>query len=181
MPRKLLLQMHISLDGKVSGPDNSFDWATHNWDDALNAHITALMATVDHILIGRKLGEGFIPHWRANPELEGAAKINATKKTVISRSLETSPWGEGVEVANRIEDVVARLKAEDGGNIITYGGAETAQKLVAAGLVDDLHLIVDPVAIGGGTSLFTTRADYQLMSVKAFECGVSVAHYRPKN
>lgn len=182
MPRKLILQMHISLDGKVYDADNGLSWATHDWDDALNEHITEIMDTVDHILIGRKLAEGFIPHWSSNPDLPGADRINGLPKTVISTALQQSSWAGTVEVASgKIEDVVNGLKAKNGRDVITYGGAETAQKLVGAGLVDELHLIVDPASVGeGGVSLFTTPADYQLVDVRAFDCGVSVAHYRPK-
>lgn len=129
----------------------------------------------------RKLAEGFIPHWVNNTELAGAQKINSLPKSVFSTTLNKSPWGERVEtVGGEVKDVVEALKAKDGGDIITYGCGETAQKLVAAGLVNELLLMVDPGSLGGGTSLFTTRMDYELVNVRPFPCDLNLALYRPK-
>lgn len=184
MPGKLLLQLHISLSAHITGPSSSLSWATHAFSPDLNAAIAAHSARATRMLLGRKLAEGFIPHWAAHPELPGAEEMNALSKTVVSSTLEKVPegWEGDVEVVGgELKDVVARLKAGDeGGDIISYGGAETAQALVAKGLVDELFLIVEPVSLERGVSLFTTRADYVLVSVRAFECGVSLAHYRLK-
>lgn len=131
--------MHISLDGYVTGPDNDCSWITHGFDDELNAYIkTTIMPSVDHMLLGRKLAIGFIPHWIAHPELEGADVINSLRKTVVTCTLKESPWGEDVALIGRrekIEERVNDLKAQKGGDIITYGGARTGRALVAANLV----------------------------------------------
>lgn len=184
--RKILLQMHFSLDAQVTSATSTLDWTTQPWTSDLKAYITSISASADHILLGRKLAEGFIPHWRSHPESEGAGKINGMGKTVISRSLKHSKWGESVEVVSAdagLEEVVAAVKARKGdGDVITYGGAEMARGLVERSLVDELFLIVEPVSLGdgGGSGLFSTRKEYVLVEVKAFECGVSVAHYRKK-
>lgn len=183
--RKLLLQMHISLDGKVTSATSTLDWTTQPWTPDLKAYITSISASADHILLGRKLAEGFIPHWRSHPELEGAEKINGMGKTVVSRSLKENKWDESVEVAGAdvgLEEVVGALKARKGErDVITYGGAEMARGLVERGLVDELFLIAEPVSLGDGApGLFSTRKEYVLVGARAFECGVSVAHYRKK-
>mgnify|MGYP001396391717 CR=1 FL=1 len=61
--RKIKLQMQMTVDGFVAGPNGELDWAIFNWDDALNNYVMALTEPVDCILMGRVLAQGFIPHW----------------------------------------------------------------------------------------------------------------------
>ena len=71
--RKVKLQMQVSLDGYVAGPNGEMDWMVWNWDDQLKDHVARLTESVDCIVLGRHLAEGFIPHWAnavANPMLE---------------------------------------------------------------------------------------------------------------
>lgn len=180
---KPLLQMHVSLDAKVTSATSSLDWTTQPWIPDLKAYITPITASAGHIPLGRSLAEGFIAHWSAHAELEGAEKVNGVAKTVIFRSLKENKWGGGVEVVGGdagLDDAVRALKESKGeGDVITYGGAEMARGLVEKGLVDELFLIVEPGSLGeGGVGCFSTRKGYVLVEARAFECGVSVAHYR---
>lgn len=140
--RKVLLQMHISLDGKVASPTSTMDWTIQPWTPDLNAHIASISASADHILLGRSLAEGFIAHRTFHPELEGADKINGMGKSVVSRSPRESKWGEGVEVVGGdvdLDEVVQALKGKEGsGDVIIYGGTETARGSVEAVLVNEL-------------------------------------------
>jgi dihydrofolate reductase len=89
--RKLKLQMQVTLDGFVAGPNWEMDWVTFDWDDQLNQYVTELTDMVDCILLGRKLAEGFIPHWAALPENEdpaGVQQMNDTAKVVFTNTLE---------------------------------------------------------------------------------------------
>ena len=60
--RKLKLQMQMSIDGFVAGPNGEQDWMVWNWDDSLNAYVDEITASIDCILLGRVLAQGFIPH-----------------------------------------------------------------------------------------------------------------------
>jgi dihydrofolate reductase len=79
--RKLKLQVQMTVDGFIAGPNGEMDWLTFNWDNELKEYVGALTEPVDSIVLGRKLAQGFIPHWAANPELEGADKINENRKS----------------------------------------------------------------------------------------------------
>ena len=77
--RKLKLQVQMTVDGFIGGPNGELNWASFNWDKELNTYVGELTEPVDTILLGRKLAEGFIPYWASNPEGEagrGAEKFN---------------------------------------------------------------------------------------------------------
>jgi dihydrofolate reductase len=181
--RLLLLQAHCSIDGFIAGPDNNLlDWITYNFSDDLNDAIEGLTDKVDRILLGRSLAEGFIPAWKGRKSGEpGVDKINNTPKTVFSTTIDQNPWGEGVVVKADLEGEVKQMKAEEGGDIVAYGGVRTAQTLVEKDLVDELILLVSPVALGDGKRLFTKRVDWDVVSFRTFECGVSMMHFRAKS
>src|SRR4030095_8157174 len=96
--RKLKLQMQLSLDAYVAGPNGEMDWMVWNWDEALMKYVTELTESVDQIILGRKLAEGFIPHWTAakenpeNPEHAFAWQMVDREKIVFTRTMETCPW-----------------------------------------------------------------------------------------
>ena len=69
--RKLKLQVQMSIDGYIAGPNGEMDWMEWDWDDKLKQYVGDITASVDCIILGRKLAEGFIPYWSAvaaNPE-----------------------------------------------------------------------------------------------------------------
>ena len=183
--RKLKLQMQVTLDGYVAGPNRELDWVTFDWDDQLNQYVTALTETVDCMLLGRKLAEGFIPHWAALPENEDTASIqemNDTAKVVFTGTLETSNWANTVLATGSLVDEVSRLKQQPGKDMITYGGASFAAALVKHGLIDEYHLFINPVAIGRGFSIFKEISSQHNLSLKysrAFPCGIVALFYEP--
>jgi dihydrofolate reductase len=177
--RKLKLQMQVSVDGFVCGPNGEMDWVFMDWDQALMDYVTAITADVDTILMGRKLAEGFIPHWRAfidNPETDsaGGRKMVFTPKIVFTNTVDENPWEYASLEKGDLKTAVQALKASPGGDIMTYGGASFAKALVAAGLVDEFHLFVNPTAIGAGLSIFGQRTDLKMQATHHFDCGVAV-------
>ena len=184
--RKLKLQMQVTLDGYVAGPNGEMDWVTFNWDDQLNQYVTELTETVDCMLLGRKLAEGFIPHWAALPEGEDTAsvqKMNDTTKVVFTDTLENSKWANTVLAKGSLVDEISRLKRQSGQDMITYGGASFASALVKHGLIDEYHLFINPVAIGRGLTIFKAIENPQNLALKysrAFPCGIVALYYIPK-
>jgi dihydrofolate reductase len=183
--RRFKLQVQTTLDGYMGGPEGEIDWAVAPWSPDVNDYVEALMASVDTIVLGRRLAEGFIPAWAARPEGESEAAIdwmNDTPKVVISDSLTESPW-EGVTVrGGDLAQIVGDLKAEAGGDLIAYGGGTLVRSLIAAGPLDELHLFVNPTAIGEGIPVFGRGSHQQLRLVAAtpFECGMTALHLVPK-
>ena len=178
--RKLKLQVQVSVDGFIAGPNGELDWAIFDWDDELKQYVTKLTETVDGILLGRKLAEGFIPYWAANPEMEGASVFNNTEKIVFSKTLASSPWENTQVLGGELSEEITRLKMQPGGDLIVYGGASFVSELLRLGQVDELHLFVNPTALGSGLPIFqslNTRQSLALKQAQAFACGIVVLCY----
>lgn len=184
--RKFKLQVQTSVDGYMAGPNGEMDWMTLPWTDDINAYVAALDEPVDCIVLGRKLAEGFIPAWAAGPEgedQEAIDKMNDTPKVVISNTLTESPWENTVVAGGDLAETVNQLKAQPGGDMIAYGGGTLVSDLIAKGLLDELHLFVNPTAIGAGIPVFPHLDAYQqlrLVAAQPFDCGITALHFEPK-
>lgn len=188
--RKLKLQVQITVDGYVAGPNGEMDWMTYNWDDELKQYVTAVTEPVDCIVLGRKLAQGFIPHWAAvaaNPEHEehsAGVKFTDTPKVVFTETLNESEWENTVLAKGSLVDEITKLKNQEGQDIIAYGGATFVSDLIKHGLIDEFHLFVNPTAIGSGMTIFKELDSTQNLSLvksKAFDCGIVVLNYEPKH
>lgn len=184
--RKLKLQVQMSVDGFIAGPQGEMDFMAWNWDDALKQYVEDLTESVDGIVMGRKLAEGFIPYWAQvasdpqHEEFEAGKTFAGMPKVVFSRTLKESPW-ENARIAQReLTAEIRALKEQPGEDIIAYGGAEFVSSLIQEGLVDDFHLFVNPVAIGQGMPIFQAldrKQGFTLREARSFTCGIVVLHY----
>src|SRR5579872_3020732 len=181
--RKLKLQMQQTVNGFVGGPNGEMDWMDMNWTDDINQYVTALTEPVDTIVMGRKLAEGFIPYWADAAAQPGAPdfahKMNDTPKVVFSKTLDKSNWERTTLAKGNLKDEINNLKNKSGGDIIVYGGADFVSNLIYEGLIDELHLSVNPSAIGSGLNIFKERTDLKLINVTTFTSGKVVLHYEP--
>jgi dihydrofolate reductase len=180
---KLKLQVQISIDGFIAGSNGEMDWMTWNWDEKLIEYTGKLTEPVQLILLGRKMSEGFIPHWQnaleANPEDWAAHKFTHTRKVVFSRTLKEAE-GVNVSVASDIKEV-PQLVSETNGDTIVYGGATFVSSLIAENLIDEYYLFVNPVAVGNGLPVFNKvegKLPLTLVESIGFECGITVLHYK---
>jgi dihydrofolate reductase len=184
--RTFKLQVQTTVDGYMAGPNGELDWTTMPWTDDLDAHIDALTEAVDCIVLGRKLAGQFIPYWGSRPEGEPKAAvdwINDTPKVVISDTLTESPWENAAVAGGDLAETVNRLKAQPGGDMIVYGGATLVSSLIGKGLLDELHLFVNPTAIGAGLPVFPNLGAYQqlrLVAARRFDCGITGLHFEPE-
>lgn len=159
--RKLKLQMHVSIDGYVAGPNGEMDWI----------HTTAgpqpvidLARTCDTLLMGRKLGQGFIDSWENtyhnapdSPFHPLARAIVEMRKIVFSHTQDTIS-GNNAEITRAdLATTVNALKSQPGKDILVYGGANFAGNLIDLDLVDEYHLFLKPVALGCGMKIFRAR------------------------
>ena len=184
--RKLKLQMQISVDGFVAGPDGQLDWMTFDMDEKLLSFINHLTDTSDTILLGRKMTEGFIKYWEyvitqpKSPEYEFAQKMVRMPKVVFSKTVKKVE-GQNVRVENGpIVDAVNRLKGQSGKDIVVYGGATFVSSLIENRLIDELNLFVNPVAIGKGMQIFSQRTPLTLNASVGYTSGIVVNTYKPK-
>jgi dihydrofolate reductase len=181
--RKLKLQVQMSVDGFVAGPNGELDWMVWDWDDELKNYVGKITDPVDCIILGRKLAEGFIPYWNSHPDEEGADKINATKKIIFTRTLDKSIWQNSTLAKGDLVEEINELKKQEGNDIIVYGGATFVSSLIKNDLIDEYHLFINPVAIGKGMTIFreiSSKQDLKLVKSIAFECGIVVHYYEPR-
>lgn len=185
--RKLKLQVQMSVDGFIAGPNGEMDWMEWNWGDDIKAYVTALTKPVDTILLGRKLAQGFIPHWTsfaANPETtdDFSVKMVETEKLVFTKTLnDAGDWKNTRLVAGDLVKEVNAVKQGSGGDIIAYGGGEFVSSLIENALIDDLHLFVNPTAVGKGMPIFQALKDkqkFKLVGATAFDCGIVCLNYQ---
>ena len=182
--RKLKLQMQITVDGFVAGPDGQLDGLTLDMDEKLLAFINHLTDTSDTILLGRKMTDGFTSYWESvqpsSPEYEFAQKMVNTPKVVFSKTIQ-SVKGKNIRVENgALVDAINRLKGQPGKDIIVYGGATFVSSLIENRLIDELNFFVNPIAIGEGLQVFSQRTRLALARSVAYASGIVVNTYTPK-
>ena len=141
--RKLKLQVQMTVDGYIAGPNGEMDFFTFNWGDDIKNYLTTITDPIDTIVLGRKLAEGFIPYWASvaadasNPEQSAGKKFADAPKVVLSKTLDKSNW-DNTKVANgNIVDEINKLKQQPGGDIMAYGGANFVSSLKKNGLIND--------------------------------------------
>ncbi|MGZ3751509.1 MAG: dihydrofolate reductase family protein [Mucilaginibacter sp.] len=191
--RKLKLQIQITIDGFVAGPNGEFDWAFIAGNDdaeALQQVIgfgAELAAGCDTFLMGRKLAAStFCSYWENvadnqpdNPWHPLATLIANFRKIAFS-STETTLPGRNLEVENGdLATAVNALKEQPGKDILVYGGADFVSSLISLNLIDEYYLVVNPVAIGAGLPIFKERKVLELQSSIAFKHGKIVNKYVP--
>jgi dihydrofolate reductase len=189
MTRKLKLQVQMSIDGYICGPNGELDFMVWDWDDDLKQYVTSLTEPVDCIVLGRKLAQGFIPHWAGvaadpnHPEHSAGIKFTDTPKVVFSQTLEKSEWANTLLAKGNLVEEITRLKNQPGKDIIAYGGATFVSALIKDGLIDEFHLFINPTAIGNGMAIFKKmdrKQNLVLVKSTAFDCGIVVLYYQPK-
>jgi len=188
--RKLKLQVQVSIDGFVARPDGASDWMTWDWDDELKKYVIELTDSVDTILLGRKMTEGFISYWTDvvtnktdSPEYDFAKKMVNIPKFVFTKTLDKHNWKNTKLAKGNISDEVNQLKKQNGKGIIVYGGAGFVSSLIKNNLIDEYHLFINSSSIGKGMTIFSGVADkfdLELVKSKAYDCGIVVNHYEPK-
>jgi len=179
----------MTVDGYIAGLNGEMDWMTFNWDNELNKYVAEITKSVDCIVLGRKLAQGFITHWAAvaadpdHPEFTAGMKFTDTHKVVFTKTLDRSEWDNTVLAKVDLVDGINALKKQDGKDIIAYGGATFVSALIKQGLIDEFHLFINPAAIGNGMTIFKEldrKQDLTLVKSTSFDCGIVVLNYEPK-
>ena len=154
--RKIIAGMFISLDGVVEAPDQ---WHFPYFNEEMGAAVDATLGAADTILFGRKTYDSFAGAW---PEREAAGgedaafakKLGDMRKIVVSNQQLELTWRNSEQLEGDLVEAVTALKNEPGGNIGMSGSVSVVRQLLAAGLLDELHLLVHPIAVRKGLRLF---------------------------
>lgn len=175
--RKLVESTFVTLDGDIGNPQV---WGSPYWDDEHAAYATKLLFAADALLLGRATYEGFVEAW---PSRDGdfADRINSLPKHVASRSLQETTWN-ATTIDGDLAEAVAALKEQPGEDILKFGTGEVDRTLIPAGLLDEFHLWIFPVLVGGGQRLIEgiDTTHLKLVETTPFESGIVVNVYAPK-
>jgi dihydrofolate reductase len=178
--RKIKSNFFISLDGVVESPDK---WHFPYFNDEMGAAVGAAAVGVDAYLMGRVLYEEWAGYWPEHADEPFGDVLNATKKYVVSNSLQKAEWQNSEIISGDVAQRLTDLKAQDGGDIAMSGSATTVRWLLREGLVDELNLLVHPIAVGEGLArLFSAdepSIPLELVSSETFTTGVLGLRYVP--
>jgi dihydrofolate reductase len=186
--RKLKLQVQMTLDGFVAGPDGQLDWmwTPGERDESSLQKVIELADSCDTILLGRNMTRGFIDYWENvvdnqpdSPEQSLAQRMVNMRKIVFSRTLNAIS-GRNLKVENGdLTAAVHALKKEPGKDIIVYGGANFVSSLISQNLIDEYYIFRSPVAIGNGLSIFKEEKLLKLESSTSYKNGKMLNKYLP--
>jgi dihydrofolate reductase len=163
--RRVVTNLALSLDGRYAKPDNHLDmsWVMpYAVSEVARDHLTSLWEPATTALLGRVNAEGFLGFWPTVIDMEGADPRDVgfatwlvdVDKVVLSSTLDEAPWDRTTIEDRPTAEVVAELKAGDGGDILVPSSPTVIKALLAADLVDRLAMTVFPVSLGGGPRLF---------------------------
>jgi dihydrofolate reductase len=179
--RRLIYSMGVSLDGYITGPDGRHDWSVP--DEELHRFHNEQAAALGAHLLGRRLYEDMV--WWETEEQPGAVRSefarawSALEKVVFSTTLDAVQGTSRLATAGIAEEV-ARLREQPGGDI-AVGGAGLAAGVIRLGLMDEYHLFVNPIVVGGGTPFFPALdapIGVELVETRTFGSRVIYLRYR---
>lgn len=191
--RKLIVSEFMSLDGVIQAPggkdedrDGGFEyggWTMPYWHDDIGQAFVGMMKDTDAFLLGRRT---YVTHAEAfEPMPKGdffGDLMNAPKKYVVSRTITNPIWRDTTVIRDNVVESVRALKAQPGKNILTDGSSQLAHTLFANDLVDEVHLLLYPLVLGGGKRLFPegNYATFTLLAAMPYPSGVVGLHYERK-
>ena len=184
--------MWVTLDGVVQGlgradEDTRGGFAYGGWgvrynDEVMGREMAKAMAKPGDMLFGRRTWQDFITAWgRLTDGNPVTTHMNAATKYVVSRTLEDADaWQNSILLRGDAVELVAKLKAQSGGDLGIIGSASLVRSLHAAALIDRYTLLICPLTLGSGTRLFegsTPPAEFELTDSVATTKGVIIAQY----
>ena len=190
--RTVAVTMWVTLDGVVQGlgrPDEDTrggfthgGWGPRYNDEVMGREMAAAMARPGDMLFGRRTWQDFITAWgRRTDGNPVTTRMNAATKYVVSRTLtDAGAWQNSVLLRGDAASVVAKLKAEPGGDLGIIGSVSLVRSLHAAGLIDHYTLLICPLTLGSGTRLFEALApltEFELTGSVTTTKGVIIARY----
>ncbi len=181
--RKLIACLFTTIDGVVEAPEQ---WHFPYFNDQMGAIVGSLMC--DTQLLGRRTYEDFAATWPAREhagkeDAALAAQIGDQRKIVVSHQELDFSWRNSEQLAGELLEAVGALKSQPGGDIAMSGSISVLGQLLDAGLVDELHLLVDPLVVREGARLFERgggRLPMTLVHSATLDNGVIHVVYAPK-
>ena len=189
--RKVIVAEQISLDGVIQSPGGPNEdpggefhlggWVVPYADEAIGKNLQDLLSQPFELLLGRRTYDIWAAYWprvRAGNAIADA--FNRVPKHVATHRADTLAWQPSHALKGDLADAVRALKDKDGGNLLTWGSGDIVCQLLAAGLVDELRLLIFPVVLGHGKRVFGDNSQpsaFTLASSTSSRSGVLITRY----
>ncbi|MCI4318907.1 MAG: dihydrofolate reductase family protein [Thermoplasmata archaeon] len=178
MARKVSATLFVTLDGVIADPHT---WSFPFWNDEIAKFKDAELRRTDALLLGRITYDVFAGAWPQRKDDAGFAdRFNSMTKYVVSSTLKNASWtGSKIVRPGELPQLIAKVTAEDGGDVMAHGSATLVESLIRDGQLDELRLLVYPVLLGKGKRLFegTGEKTLKLASSTKFASGVVALIY----
>ena len=182
--RKLNVFNFVTLNGYFEGPNNDISWHRHGAEE--NKFSDDSLKAEGILLFGRRTYEMMYSFWptemAAEQFPETAKGMNRSQKIVFSNTLKKAEWKNTKVIGGDIVEEMKRLKKLKGMDMVILGSGSIVTQFADAGLIDEYQIMVDPVAIGKGTTMFKglkNKLDLKLTETKIFKSGVVLLCYKP--
>ena len=161
--RKVVAYMLVSVDGVAEDPEQFL----FEFDQVMEGNLAEVIGTQDTVLLGRRMYDEWSNYWPKSDDQPFADFINNVQKYVATAAPLTREWTNAESIQGPVDDFVRELKSGDGGDIGIHGSISLTRSLLAAGLVDELRLLVAPRVVGRGRRLFEDDVAHTLELVQS--------------
>jgi dihydrofolate reductase len=182
--RRLSVFNLMTLDGYIAGQDGDISW--HKVDSEFQEYAEKNSNSGNTLLFGRVTYELMAGYWASPEALKNdpivAKGMNGSTKIVFSRTLDKADWANTRLVKDDMVGEVRRLKQQNGKDLTVLGSGAVVAQLAQAGLIDEYQIILNPVVLGKGKTMFegiTNRLTLKLIKTRSFSNGNVLLHYEP--
>jgi dihydrofolate reductase len=173
----------ITLNGFISGINDDINWHKHGEEE--NQYASESLKSGNVLLFGRRTYEMMAGYWPTPKAMQNdpsvAGGMNNAEKIVFSKTLKTAGWKNTKIIAGNIVEEVRKLKQMAGNNMTLLGSGSIVTLFAGHGLIDEFEIMIDPIAIGSGISIFKgikQPLDLRLTNVRTFKSGVVLLSYK---
>lgn len=180
--RKIIFFMLTSIDGYFEGPNHDLSW--HNVDKEFNKFAIAQLKETDLLFFGHTTYDMMASFWPSEHAIKTdpvvAGLMNKTKKVVFSKTLKKAAWNNTTILKDVIPSKIFKLKKQKGKYISIFGSSNLALSFIKHGLIDEFRIMVNPLVLGKGTTLFNginNKLALKLIDTKTFRNGNTLLTY----
>lgn len=182
---KLSVFNFITLDGYFEGPEKgNIGWHKHGKEE--NEYASEGLQSKNILLFGRITYGMMVSYWPTTMAAENdpvvAKGMNDAEKIVFSKTMKKAEWSHTRLIKDNIAEEIKKLKQKPGKDMILLGSGSIVTQFAEKNLIDEYQIMIDPVAIGAGNSIFKKMnhpLDLKLISTKTFKSGVVLLCYKP--
>jgi dihydrofolate reductase len=181
--RKVVASPFTSLDGFMAGPHGEIEWNTPYFDGEMAAFVEEQLDQTGTLLFGKVTYQYFAEYWPTaglQDDPGHAATMNSLPKIVFSTTLERATWSNSRLVRDNVVEEMARLKQQEGKQLVIDGSPTLIHSFTSLGLIDEFLIRLHPVVLGSGIPLFKQGMKLSLLETRPLRSGVVILRYRPE-